>query len=277
MSHRNTIYLEDTEIVSHNEFQNDQFIITLRAPKVSVKAKPGQFVHLQCDESIPMRRPLSILAADIPNNCISIMYRPMGDGLRILSKKIKGETINILGPIGNGFQVPQEKTILALGGGVGIPPVYFQSEKTSQNKQPCLLFMGSEIGFPFDLQTSTKPIYANEPNNMLSLKALNNPFIQTRLASLEDHNGVHKGYVTDLARNWINNNSIDTNNLHIIACGPEPMLEAVAKLAHEFDVACDIAVEEFMACAIGGCAGCAIKVHKNKNDCVFTYRKHLCI
>lgn len=263
---RNTIYVEDTELISQHQFINDQFVITLKAPKTSEYAKPGQFVHIQCDSSIPMRRPLSIMDTDPSNGHISIMYRPIGNGLKALSNKTQGETINLLGPIGNGFHIPKDKTILALGGGVGIPPVFFQSKVCSANQQPCILFAGSEMGFPFELTVSSEKIIPSETEQMQTIKCLDNKFIKTRLASLDGQPGIYKGYVTDLARSWINGNTLSNDSLHIIACGPEPMLHAVAELAHEFNIQCDIAVEEFMACAVGGCAGCAVKVYQNSVD-----------
>jgi len=85
--------------------------------------------------------------------------------------------------------------------------------------------------------------------------------IPSRLASLQGYAGTFNGYVTDLARHWLNALSVEQRNeVEIYSCGPHPMLEAVAKLAKEFALPCQVSLEEFMACAVGGCAGCVVEV-----------------
>ncbi|MBT8112803.1 MAG: dihydroorotate dehydrogenase electron transfer subunit, partial [Gammaproteobacteria bacterium] len=88
--------------------------------------------------------------------------------------------------------------------------------------------------------------------------------IPARLASLQDYPGCHKGYVTDLGREWLGAlPEAERKQTELFACGPEPMLEAAAKLAHEFNVPCQLCLEEFMACAVGGCAGCVVPFKEN--------------
>jgi dihydroorotate dehydrogenase electron transfer subunit len=85
--------------------------------------------------------------------------------------------------------------------------------------------------------------------------------IPARLASLSDFSGTYRGYVTDLARAWLSSLSKDElGGVEIFSCGPTPMLDAVAALAREFGVPCQVSLEEFMACAVGGCAGCTVLV-----------------
>jgi len=85
--------------------------------------------------------------------------------------------------------------------------------------------------------------------------------IACRLASLQGYPGCFDGYVTDLARAWLDGLSDDERKqVEVFSCGPHPMLEAVAKLAAEYDLPCQVSLEEFMACAVGGCAGCVVKV-----------------
>jgi dihydroorotate dehydrogenase electron transfer subunit len=124
-----------------------------------------------------------------------------------------------------------------------------------------LVIMGSEIPFPFDLEVSAidAPWAGDDVNATMPL--LESWQIPTRLASLSDFSGTYRGYVTDLARVWLS--SLPTEELErveIFSCGPTPMLEAVAALAREFDVPCQVSLEEFMACAVGGCAGCTVLV-----------------
>ncbi len=85
--------------------------------------------------------------------------------------------------------------------------------------------------------------------------------VPARLASLAGFKGVYKGYVTDLAREWLSSlGKADLQKTEVFACGPEAMLEATAKLAAAYDLPCQVCLEEFMACAVGGCAGCAVLV-----------------
>jgi dihydroorotate dehydrogenase electron transfer subunit len=85
--------------------------------------------------------------------------------------------------------------------------------------------------------------------------------VATRLASLADIGGSYRGYVTELAREWLTSLSpAELAEVEIFSCGPTPMLKAVAALAREFSLPCQVSLEEFMACAVGGCAGCAVEV-----------------
>ena len=128
-SHRGTIFLEDAEVVAQDAFEASQFVLKLKAPKCAAAAKPGAFVHLTCDESLPMRRPLSIMRADASRGTVEVLYKIVGPGLQLLSRKKAGDRISALGPIGNGFVPHRERPrTLLVGGGVGIPPMVFLTE-----------------------------------------------------------------------------------------------------------------------------------------------------
>ena len=91
---RNTIFVEDGEIVRVEAFAGDQFIMRIRAPKCAADAEPGSFVHLTCDESLPMRRPLSIMRTD--GDCLDVLYKIVGEGLRLLSHRTPGDTVSVM-------------------------------------------------------------------------------------------------------------------------------------------------------------------------------------
>jgi dihydroorotate dehydrogenase electron transfer subunit len=98
--------------------------------------------------------------------------------------------------------------------------------------------------------------------------------VTTRLASLSDFEGTYRGYVTDLAREWLQSLSPDErSSIEIFSCGPTPMLEAVAALAREFELPCQVSLEEFMACAVGGCAGCTVLVETEEGPAM----KRVCV
>ena len=141
-----------------------------------------------------------------------------------------------------------------IGGGLGIPPIIAMSHnlKNDNNYKP-IAILGSEIPMPF----ATKPI--NDKYHTIKLLAKWN--IECKLTSMQNYDGFYKGYVTDIARKYLTSlDDKDLQKLAIYSCGPEAMLEAVSKLSFEFDLPCQVCLEEFMACAVGGCAGCAIMV-----------------
>jgi dihydroorotate dehydrogenase electron transfer subunit len=263
--HRGTIFVEDAELLSQQEFAGRQFVIRLRAPKCAAAATPGSFAHLTCDPLLPMRRPLSIMRTDPTAGWIEILYKIVGPGLEALSKQPLGATLSVMGPIGQGFRPsPQRPKTLMIGGGVGIPPMVFLAESLKERNdaawQP-LVLMGSEIPFPFHTRPSTILLPGMPDGVIACMPLLDGWGVPSRLASLAGFAGCFEGYVTDLATAWLS--SLDATALaevEIFACGPTPMLQATAKVARRFGVPAQVSLEEFMACAVGGCAGCAVPV-----------------
>ena len=264
--HRGTIFLEDdATVLSQEAFAGEQFVLRLKAPRTAAAAVPGSFAHLTCDTELPMRRPLSIMRADAGDGWIEILYKIEGTGLKLLSQKRAGDRVSVLGPIGNGFTPdPARPRTLLVGGGVGIPPMVFLAEhlreRTDARWSP-LVLMGSEIPFPFRLKPSTV-LAPGIPDGVIACMPLLEEWgIASRLASFADFPGCHHGYVTDLAAHWLR--SLDREVLGqvgMFACGPTPMLQAAAKVASRFGIPCQVSLEEFMACAVGGCAGCTVRV-----------------
>ena len=191
------------------------------------------------------------------------MYKPVGRGLANLAKRSLGDQISLLGPIGKGFDpVPGRPLILAIGGGVGIPPVFFLAELLKDQVQTeILVFMGSEVPFPFELRESDAQIDGISAEISASVATLDDWGITSRLASNAGFPNCYKGYVPDLARRWLSALTAErVAQVQIVACGPMLMLEATAALARDFSLPCQVAVEEYMACGVGGCAGCTILV-----------------
>ena len=263
--HRGTIFVEDAELLAQQEFPGRQFVIRLHAPKCAAAATPGSFAHLTCDPLLPMRRPLSIMRTDPTAGWIEILYKIVGPGLEALSKRPLGATLSVMGPIGQGFKPsPQRPKTLLVGGGVGIPPMVFLAESLKERDdaawQP-LVLMGSEIPFPFHTRPSTILLPGVPDGVIACMPLLDGWGVPSRLASLAGFPGCFDGYVTDLATAWLS--SLDSSALaqvELFACGPTPMLQATAKVARRFGVPAQVSLEEFMACAVGGCAGCAVPV-----------------
>jgi dihydroorotate dehydrogenase electron transfer subunit len=272
---RNTIFVEDGELLRIDEFPGDQFIMRIRSPKCAAAAQPGSFVHVTCDDTLPMRRPLSIMRVE--DDCIDILYKIVGDGLRWLSKKRPGESISVLGPIGQPFRPsPDRPNALLIGGGVGIPPMVFVADYLRQQEADWapLAILGSELAFPFEQRTSAidTPWLDNEISATMPL--LESWGIPCRLATLAGFDGCFDGYVTDLADRWLSSLTVDElSKTEVFSCGPTPMLKAVAALAEKYDLPCQVSLEEFMACAVGGCAGCAVKINTAQGEAM----KRVCV
>ncbi len=260
-SHRDTIFLEEAEILSNQSFEGDQHIIRLQAQACATHAQPGTFVHLQCDPQYPLRRPLSIMRASPTGGWVDILYKAVGKGTQLLAQRKPGECLNLLGPIGKPFKVECNRPLL-IGGGVGMPPMIFLAEHLRHQKavQPFVI-LGSEVPFPFRAEPS-QILVPGVPNEVIAAQPLLDSWnIPSRLASLQGYPGCFEGYVTDLARHWLTSlNDTTRAEVAIFSCGPHPMLEAVAALAAEFDLPCQVSLEEFMACGVGGCAGCVVPV-----------------
>lgn len=263
MTQRATLFVEQAPILSQQAFEGEQFILRVQAPKCAAAARPGSFAHLQCDPQRPMRRPLSIMRVSAEQGWVDFLYKAVGEGTRLLAARKPGETIDCLGPIGRGFSPdPRRDMPLLIGGGVGIPPMVFLAEqmRNGGGQQPFVI-MGSEVPFPFRSRPSRFIVPGMPEGVIAAMPQLEEWDVPSRLASLQGYPGCFEGYVTDLARAWLGALPDQTRQrVEIFTCGPHPMLEAVAALAREFALPCQVSLEEFMACAVGGCAGCTVQV-----------------
>ena len=263
--HRGTIMLEDAPVLSHTHFDGEQPVLRLQAPRCAARATPGSFVHLRCAAELPMRRPLSIMRADAGAGWSEVRYKVVGTGTRALALVLPGQPLSVLGPIGQGFVVhPERPRVLAIGGGVGIPPMIFLAEQLRPGAGSAwkpLVMMGSEIPFPFRTRPSTIMIPGMPAAVIAGMPLLETWGVPSRLATLSGFAGCFDGFVTELARTWLQAlPSAALAETQLCACGPTPMLAATARLAREFHLPCQVALEEFMLCAVGGCAGCAAAV-----------------
>ena len=263
--HRGTILLEQAPVLAHVHFEGEQHVLRLAAPQCAARAMPGSFVHLRCAAELPMRRPLSIMRADPAAGWIEVLYKEVGPGTRALASVQPQQTLSVLGPIGQGFVLHRERPrVLAIGGGVGIPPMIFLAERLrDRSATACkpLVLMGSEIPFPFRARPSSIMIPGMPDAVIASMPLLEEWGMPSRLATLSGFAGCFDGYVTELARAWLSAAApAALAETQIFACGPTPMLAATARVAREFSVPCQVALEEFMVCAVGGCAGCAVAV-----------------
>ena len=259
-THRDTISVNDCQVLAHYQFEADQYIITLESKEIADSTRPGQFVHLSVSGMLAMRRPISVMSVDADNGTFDLLYKIVGEGTKQLADRKIGDVLSVIGPIGNGFELTDRKIPLLIGGGVGMPPMIAIAQKIKDNAyyNPYVI-LGSEVPFPFEASQSS--LNGFNSSKFYTMPLLEEWRVPCSLASLQDYEGVYKGYVTDLAREYLDSlSSSDLKEVEVFTCGPNPMLEAVSKLANEYNLPCQASLEEYMACAVGGCAGCVVEV-----------------
>jgi len=275
---RGTLHLEDARVIKQTAYDGEQFVLRLAAPACAARAQPGSFVHLTCDPAIPMRRPLSIMRADAEAGWIEVLYKVLGPGLHALAARKPGEPVSIIGPIGRPFTLhPGRPRPVLIGGGVGIPPMVFLAERLRAlppGLYKPLVLMGSEIPFPFRARPSVIVMAGMPAGTIACMPLLEEWGIASRLASRAGFPGCYEGFVTELAEDWLSTLApAQLAEVELFACGPTPMLAAAAAVARRYEVPCQASLEEFMACAVGGCAGCTVLVRTPEGEAM----KRVCV
>ena len=258
--HRGTILVEDAEVLSHEAFDGDQYVMRVRAPGCAARTLPGQFAHITVDPQRPMRRPISIMRASADEGWVDFLYKAVGDGTRLLAERRPGEVVSLLGPIGVPFEINAKRPLL-IGGGVGMPPMICIAESLRGTDRQPFVILGSAVPFPVTAKPSQFVVPGMPDGVIAAMPLLDDWGIPSRLASLQGYAGCHQGYVTELGRHWLDALSdAERKEVTLYACGPHVMLEAAVNLARDYDLPVQVSLEEFMACAVGGCAGCVVEV-----------------
>ena len=216
------------KLIKKEETAENIFDFVLECPQLAEKAKAGQFAHIAVPGKT-LRRPISICDADEKN--IRIVFQIKGEGTEILSKSKEGDLIDILAPLGHGFDIPKGKRIAFVGGGIGVPPMLFSAKQADDAV--------AVLGF-----RNKKAVILTEDFK----KVCSEVFVATDDGSF----GIH-GFTSDILRNIIND--IDL----VCACGPMPMLKVIAEICKEHNKPCQVSLEERMGCGIGACLVCACK------------------
>ena len=223
-------------VVSENIQLNDNYVLLkMTAPTELPDMLPGQFAELEVEGSSKtfLRRPISINFIDKDNNEVWFLIQLVGDGTRHLAAVNRGQTINVILPLGNSFTMPENASerLLLVGGGVGTAPMLFLGEQLSKK------------GF-----TPNFLLGARSQNDLLQL----NEFTQygNVFTTTEDGSMGEKGYVTQ-------HSLLSTQTFNkIYTCGPKPMMMAVAKYAKTNNIECEVSLENTMACGFGVCLCC---------------------
>lgn len=225
-------------LVNKTRLTDTVFDFVVECPEMAEKAKAGQFLHVLCGGSSYLRRPISICDV-IGKNLIRFIFEVRGEGTRELAKRKPGDQLDILGPLGNGFTLPEEGqngAVLLIGGGIGIFP---------------LLRLAKDLG-----GTATALLgFRNKDSVMLAnefSKNCKNVFVAT-----DDGSCGHRGFVTDILQNILRTNDVAM----LYTCGPKPMMKLVADMANEKNIPAQLSMEERMGCGIGACVTCTCNVN----------------
>jgi len=216
-------------------------------PEIVALAKAGQFLHIRCGEKI-LRRPISICEINKEDETIRIVFDIRGEGTYWLAQKQVGDKLDILGPLGNGFDLSDtNKRVLFVGGGIGVPPLLEAAKHFRGTADAILGFKCSDCAVLIeDFQKECAEIDITSDDGSMG----------------------EKGFVTSVFGNKIATKTYDI----IYACGPTPMLRAVSEIAATNGIPCFVSLEERMGCGVGACLVCACKIKSNSG---INY-KHVC-
>jgi len=228
-------------IVSQKWLNEDVFQFTVNRPSEITEIKAGQFFNIKTNQhSSPLlRRPISV--SGFTKETIEFTVKLIGEGTKQLSKFVQGDTIDIMGPLGNGFAYKGENKVLLIGGGIGIAPIKGLMEEIRAINPGAIIDV--ILGY------RDVPFLENDFNMLASTCAIVS----------ENDNRYEKGFVTAPFKR-----QMDNAYEMIYSCGPEPMLKVLASICNDNNMTIQLLMEEKMACGIGACLVCTCKVKEGE-------------
>ena len=221
--------IKTMNIISNIQLTQDIYKMILEVD-TSFITNPGQFINITIDNKY-LKRPISI--SDYTDNSLTIIYKVVGKGTKILSNKIKGETIEALVGLGNGFTIKDNKEVLLVGGGVGIPPLYNLAKQLINNNTKVNVLLGF-----------------NTINDIFYDKEFKELGCTVYITTIDGSKGI-KGHIGNGLQEY------NLTNLYYYSCGPKPMLKALTQISNNQG---QLSFEARMGCGFGACMGCSIEV-----------------
>lgn len=219
----------------------DFALLELQCPPVATAALPGQFVHVRVGATTDplLRRPLSILMADPHKGTVEVLVRAVGRGTELLSMSAPGQELDLLGPLGNTFPLPEPgQNPLMVAGGVGVAPLIFLADVLQNQPDSCYV---------------TGLYGAASEEALVCWQELAGRCEEIQIAT-DDGSVGQQGLVTDLLSEQLAKGNLGP----VYTCGPRPMMARVAALCAEAGVTCWASLEQFMGCGVGACLGCVV-------------------
>ena len=237
------------QVLAKEWLTEDVFTLVLQRPLEMGEILPSQFFNLKWQTMPYLRRPISI--SQITEETLSFTIIIKGQGTRQLSQMQVGDVLDVQGPLGNAYQIdPNDKKVLIIGGGIGVPPQAVLTEALAQATQAEIHV---QVGF-------------RETPYMLERFLAITPHLEVA----SEHGDVgYKGYVTDLTEKALERHQYDM----IYVCGPHVVIEKVAKLAAKHDTPVQLLMEERMACGIGACMVCTCRVIDQQSEVGYVHKR----
>ncbi|MDD5652630.1 MAG: dihydroorotate dehydrogenase electron transfer subunit [Candidatus Omnitrophica bacterium] len=243
-----TIYQEKTRILSKQKLASNFFLLKIASKKIAANSAPGQFVQIRVQDSVVplLRRPLGVHR--IEKNNFEVLFQVVGKATEMLAQKNSGDYLDVIGPLGNGFNLQKRGEIILVAGGMGVAPLVFLAEKLKKSVDPKSKIQKIAL------------IGAKTKTQILCETEFKKSGFEVRVSTDDGSKGA-KGYVSDLLKQVLRTTHFALRP-NIFACGPRPMLKEIAKLSKEFGIPAQVSLEEHMACGIGACLGCAVETSK---------------
>lgn len=224
--------LEKGVILQHEQVGPDIWQMVIHLPRTASLAKPGQFIHIRVnDDSMILRRPISIAGTDKEKGTVEILYRVVGGGTKRLSQAVKGDGIDSLGPLGTCFSMEGEH-IVGIGGGMGMAPILFMAREARPGQMTVV------IGGRNEKEVFWKDLFP---------QTLKNIFVTT-----DDGSFGIRGFSVSVLPELFKKEMVS----RLCACGPSVMMRTAVQMAHEAGVPAEVSLERRMACGVGVCLGC---------------------
>lgn len=222
------------EIIKKDCLQSDTYSFVLKNKQVAQEAKPGQFINILVD-GFTLRRPISI--CEIFEDSIRVVFAVRGKGTAKMAEWNVGTKVDIVAPLGHGFKdIVSGEKLLVVGGGIGTPPLLELAKRSDHVK--------AILGFRNKDMVILEEDYKKQG---------------TTIVCTDDGSYGENGFVTKFLIQLLETEKFD----RIAACGPKPMLKAIAEIANQYNVFCEISLEERMACGVGACLGCQCIIEKD--------------
>ncbi len=239
--------LLNTEIVSNEKYNDNLFKMEIFSPYICNEVMPGQFINVRCSPpgllDPVLRRPFSVFDVEKKFNVFSILYVVKGKGTKYLSTLEKGDNLDFVGPLGNGIDLSRTgKSFLLIGGGAGIAPLYFIAREAKS--------LGKEVFFAAGFKDRS---FIRWERDLIELNINYTLFT-------EDGSWGEKGFITD----YIQENMKVFKGYDVYCCGPRSMLKKLQSMYAKTDNNITALMEGMMACGVGVCNGCVIKIKKGK-------------
>ncbi len=227
-------------VISNRFLKKDYFLLWIDEPYVAKSARPGQFVMIRAwpGKDPLLARPFSI--HDVDNERFAVLYQVKGRGTKLLSQIKRGGLLDVLGPLGCGFPDLSSHNVFMVAGGIGIAPFLFTAKYLLKKGHKVRLFYGTRT-----------------TSDLIRVKAFQRLGIPVTL-STEDGSFGHKGLITEPLER-----ALGMEKAVVFACGPMPMLKAVADIAKRQRIKAYLCLEARMACGLGLCLGCVVPHQTN--------------